>query len=330
LDLRGVLTMSKRKRFDVALGVVFVAAALSLHVALNTAEATDNWFNAGIANFSDVAAQTAPTSGIKLTSTQRAGWSSPTSIGSGELNIPLQSSINIKRLDGWFGEQGQAAIGSAGGLQFGTATGTLTARNLTTTNLCTTLRRTGYVSASSSGAATGQRTNLSTGTFLRGSATGEGGFFCVGKFMVSDATIVTTGRTFMGLQSSGAAPTDQDPAAETNVFGVGNGSGDTNLKMYMSGAAAQTPVNLGASFPVNGTTNTDCYELDLYAPPNASYIGWQVTDMATGAGSSGTQSTSANLVSSGTLLYPTFWRSNSTTAAAVGIDLISFVCETDY
>ena len=219
---------------------------------------------------------------------------------------------------------------ATGGLQAASATGTLTARTLATTNLCTTLRRTGYVSAATSGAATGQGPNLSTGTFLRGSGTGEGGFFCVGKFMVSDAVIVTTGRTFMGLQSSGAAPTDQDPAAETNVFGVGNGSGDTNLKMYMSGAAAQTPVNLGASFPVNGTTNTDCYELDLYAPPDASYIGWQVTDMATGAGSSGTQSTSANLVGSGTLLYPTFWRSNSTTAAAVGIDLISFVCETDY
>ena len=310
-----------------------IAAILALQViqiGTRDAGATDNWFNAGVANFSDVAAQTAPTSGIKFTSTQRAGWSSPTSIGSGELNIPLQSNINVKRLDGWYGEQGQTTIGSIGGLQAASATGTLTARTLATTNLCTTLRRTGYVSAATSGAATGQRTNLSTGTFLRGSATGEGGFFCVGKFMVSDATIVTTGRTFVGLQSSGAAPTDQDPAAETNVFGVGNGSGDTNLEMYMSGAAAQTPVNLGASFPVNGTTNTDCYELDLYAPPDASYIGWQVTDMATGAGSSGTQSTSANLVGSGTLLYPTFWRSNSTTAAAVGIDLISFVCETDY
>jgi hypothetical protein len=330
LDLRGVLTMSKRKRFDVALGVVFVAAALSLHVALNTAEATDNWFNAGIANFSDNAAPTAPTAGIKLASVQRAGWSSPTATGSGEIGIPLQENINIKRLDGWFGEQGQAVVGTVGGLQATGVVGTLTLRTLATTNLCTTLRRTGFVSAATAASATGLRTNLSTGTWLRGSASGEGGFFCVGKFMVSDATIVTTGRTFLGLQSSGSAPTDQDPAAETNVFGVGNGSGDTNLKMYMSGAAAQTPVNLGASFPVNGTTNTDCYELDLYAPPDASYIGWQVTDMATGAGSNGTQSTSANLVGSGTLLYPTFWRSNSTTAAAVGIDLISFVCETDY
>ena len=320
----------QKHRLGVAFGVVCLAAALSLHVAVNTAEATDNWFNAGIANFSDTSAPAAPTGGIKFASVQRAGWSSPTSVGSGEISIPLQSNINIKRLDGWFGEQGLATVGSIGGLQLGVATGTLTARTLATTNLCTTLHRTGYVSSASAASATGQRTNLSTGTWLRGSATGEGGFFCVAKFMVSDATIVTTGRTFVGLQSSGSAPTDQDPAAETNVFGVGNGSGDTNLKMYMSGSVAQTPVNLGTSFPVNGTTNTDCFELDLYAPPDASYIGWQVTDMATGAGSNGTQSTTANLIANSTLLYPTFWRSNSTTAAAVGIDLISFTCETDY
>jgi hypothetical protein len=322
--------MENKTRLHLAIGMVFIAAVLSLHVAMNTAEATDNWFNAGIANFADNAAPSTPTSGIKFTSVQRAGWSSPTSVGSGELSIPLQSSINVKRLDGWLGEQGLAAIGSVGGLQATGTVGTLTVRTLTTTNLCTTLRRTGFVSAATAGSVTGLRTNLSTGTWLRGSATGEGGFFCVGKFMVSDATIVTTGRTFLGLQSSGSAPTDQDPAAETNVFAIGNGSGDTNLKMYMSGSVAQPAVSLGASFPVNGTTNTDCFELDLYAPPDASYIGWQVTDMATGAGSSGTQSTSANLVGSGTLLYPTFWRSNSTTAAAVGIDLISFVCETDY
>jgi hypothetical protein len=101
--------------------------------------------------------------------------------------------------------------------------------------------------------------------------------------------------------------------------------------MYMSGAVAQTATSLGTSFPVNGTSNTDCYEVMIYAPPNASFIAWEVKDMSSGADTGvNVQSTTANLPSSTTFLQPTFWRSNSTTAAAVELDLIGMWIETDY
>lgn len=277
----------------------------------------------------------APGTGLSVSSTLFGGRPMLTTINSlgGEAQM-LQSSIGIKSIMTWIPTGDSTAPFTALGLLIGTATpsaGALTARPSTTTNLCTMTRRLGYVSAATAGSVTGQRTNLpaSNGPIWRGNASGQGGFFVVMRFMISDAVIVSTGRTFVGIQNSGAAPTDQDPAAETNVFAVGNGSADTTLHMYMSGAAAQTATDLGANFPAN-TTNTDCYDLYLYAPPNGSSISWQVVRLNTGDTASGTQSTAANLPTNTTQLQPQFWRSNSTTAAAVGIDVMVVHLETDH
>jgi hypothetical protein len=101
------------------------------------------------------------------------------------------------------------------------------------------------------------------------------------------------------------------------------------MHLYMSGSVAQAPVSLGASFPSN-TTNTDIYQLVLYAAPNDSQISWAVTDLTSGAGSNGVQSTAANLFSNTTFVTVQAWRSNGAIASAVGIDVFGLYKETDY
>ncbi len=213
-----------------------------------------------------------------------------------------------------------------------TATGTATARGaLASTSLYTSIPRVGYVSASSAGSVGGARYNILT--LWRGNAAGLGGFHAVFRFAVSDAVIVTTGRLFVGLENNLSAPTDIEPSTMTNVFGVCAGSADTQLHMCESGAVAQSEIaiNGGSGFPVNGVTNSDVYELILNAAPNDSKISWRIRDLTTGVDSGDqVQSTAANLFGNGLFMTMQYWRSNSTTAAAVGIDNIGYYAETDY
>jgi hypothetical protein len=118
----------------------------------------------------------------------------------------------------------------------------------------------------------------------------------------------------------------------TNVIGVGHGASDTNFKLYYGGSTAQTPIDLGANFPCT-TTNTDAYELALFAPPSSNNtVHYEVTRLNTGHTASGTLTGTAGVVlpSSSTLLtYLQAWRTNNATAAAVGLDIMSDYIETD-
>lgn len=205
--------------------------------------------------------------------------------------------------------------------------GTATARVPSTTNLFTSSRRIGYVS----GAIAGNTTNLRfINPYLwRGNAAGLGGFHAVFRWGWSDAVLVATGRGFAGLWSGTAgAPTDVDPDTLTNIIGVGNNSGDTNLQLYAAGAVAQARVDLGVNFPAQ-TVSTDWYELHLYSPPNGSTVGYKLIRLNTGHTAVGTISVVANLPSNTTLLGPIVHRSNGGTAAAVGVDIGGYYSETD-
>lgn len=211
-----------------------------------------------------------------------------------------------------------------------TATGTPTARNPASTSFATSLKRIGYVSTAVIDSLAGVR-YASAGFAWRGNAAGLGGFFAVFRFLVSDAVIVSVGRTFVGLESSVAAPSDVEPSTLTNVFGVCAGSADTQLKMCMSGGSAQAPVTIngGSGFPINTTTNTDVYELVISAKPDDTSVSWAVTDLTTGIGSSGTQSGSASLFSSTTFMTYQYWRSNSGSSSAVGLDVVDYYEQQD-
>lgn len=202
--------------------------------------------------------------------------------------------------------------------------GTQTARNVASSSFATSLKRVGLVSGASSGSVSGVRNG--NAQFWRGNTAGAGGFHVVSRFLVSDAGLVSTGRLFVGMQASTSSPTDVDPSTIANTVGIGCDANDTVLQLYASGSAAQARTSLGASFPLS---TSDVYELALYCPPNGSNITYQVTRLNTGDVTAGTISAAANLPSSTTLLCQQMWRSNGSTAAAVGLDLISMYIETD-
>src|SRR6185369_4081029 len=122
-------------------------------------------------------------------------------------------------------------------------------------------------------------------------------------------------------------PTNVDPTTNTTPGKVGMAinanTGNWNFVNNITGTAP-TVNALGASFPVN---TTDLYELVLYCSQNGSSIGWRVTDLSTGAQTSG--SASANIPASTTFLAPLTWITNNATAAAAIMDWGGWYMESD-
>jgi hypothetical protein len=129
-----------------------------------------------------------------------------------------------------------------------------------------------------------------------------------------------------------AAPTNVQPSTLTNCIGVGQGASDTNLFIYYGGSAAQTPIDLTSTFPT-GTSNTDLYELTLFAPPTSNNtVYYQVRRLNTGDVATGTLTGTAGTVLplNTTVIGYRAWRTNNATATAVNLAIVGVYCETDF
>jgi hypothetical protein len=177
----------------------------------------------------------------------------------------------------------------------------------------------------------GWRINLNNWSLGIGGSIPSGGFYAVFRFGVSDAT--TNGRIFVGMSSATGAPTSVEPSTLTNVMGVGCGTANTNLYFYYGGSAAQTPINLGASFP-SQTANTDLYELILHAGTDTwTEVDYKVTRLNTGevaAGSVTAATAGTQLPANTTFLSPRMWRATAGTSGTPQIDISNFYIESDY
>lgn len=98
-----------------------------------------------------------------------------------------------------------------------------------------------------------------------GTGSNSRGFLACFRFGVS--TAVTGHRFFVGLSNATAAPTNVAPQSVTNQIGFAAISGSNNLQVVFGGTTAQTPVDLGANFPVN-TSGVDWYEGWLFSDAN--------------------------------------------------------------
>jgi hypothetical protein len=160
----------------------------------------------------------------------------------------------------------------------------------------------------------------------RGNAAGLGGFFLVHRFALT--TLQTGMRVFAGLQDTAANPTNVDPTTNTTPGKIGlaiNAStGNWNLVHNVTGTAP-TVIALGANFPVN---NTDLLELVLFAKPQATEIGYRVTNWSTNQQTSGTLTT--NIPAATTFMAPSVWITNNAQSAQAELDFISTYVETDY
>lgn len=137
------------------------------------------------------------------------------------------------------------------------------------------------------------------------------------------------------MSSSVTAPTNVSPTTLTNAIGIGAAENGTVWSIYYGGSAAQTPISLGANFPVN---TTDLIELTLWSPPNQNgVVFYDVTRFITNnpftfnaSGVLGPGTAGTTLPANTTLLAHRAWRNNNTAAAAVAIDIASVYIETDW
>jgi hypothetical protein len=281
-------------------------------------------------DFTETTDPSAPTGAVTMYAKSVGGRLMPKWIGPAGIDTPIQPFIAQNHVGVWRPQGNSTTVPAVFGYGALTAVGTATARNVATTNLFTRMRRIGYVSVATAGGLASLRQAVAQITVGDGT---NGGFHKVTRFGISDAAAVTGARMFVGISSSVSAPTNVEPSTLTNCCGVGHGAADTNLKIFYGGSSAQTPIDLGANFPVtHGSANA--YELILFSPPNENgVIKYKVTRLNTGDVAEGTISGSGGVVLPATttlLSYMWAYRTNNATALAVGLDLMSDYIETDY
>ena len=255
----------------------------------------------------------------------------PAALGPSGLSAIMQPAMFRQNVALWKPPGNSTTVPGVFGFNAPTAGGTATARNVATTNALTRARRLAYVSAATAGSYGGHY--ATSAQYTVGDGTGLGGFLYSCRFGASDAVFNNQARTFVGLSSSVAAPTNVDPIALANCIGIGNSAADSNWRICYGGNSAQTSVDLGTDFPIN---TTDLIELTLWSPSNQNgVVYYEVTRftstgqfVATGMFGPGTAG--LTLPANTTLLAHRAWRNNNTVAAAVGLDISSVYIETDW
>ena len=301
------------------------APAAGTHTTLNLTGTTNQV--SSVAVTSDPAA---PSAGNLKTfaRTIGGGYTAPAFLNATQSVAMLQPAIANKRISTFTPQTG--AIISLIGFVAGNIQGTATASTLATTSFFTRAPRVTYVSAGTAGSFSSWYQGIGTVTLGVSGTPNFGGFYYVTRFGIADTVAAT--RTFIGLSSIGTTPTNVEPSTLINSIGVGQGAANTNLFVYYGGSAAQTPIDLGANFPT-GTSNTDWYELTLFAPPSSTNtVYYQVLRLNTGNVASGTLTGTAGTVlpANTTFLGPRNWRTNNATASAVTLAFGSMYLESDY
>jgi len=207
-----------------------------------------------------------------------------------------------------------------------TVTGTVGAPSMSSTNIFTSTRRSEIAGSAATNSVAGLRETATT--FWFGNGTGKGGFTY--KFIWAPTTGLTsnsTHRAFCGMKDGTSNPTDVDPSTLTGMFGMGWDDDDTNIQfMHNDGSGTATKVDLGASFPVPTTNNTDFYKIEMYAEPNGSTLYYKVTDMNDLTTASGSVSTDLPTSFVGPRLYCSAGGTNTT----IGVAPIKLIIKTAY
>ncbi len=187
-------------------------------------------------------------------------------------------------------------------------------------------RRWQTVSAATAGAQASSR--IPQTCVYRGESDGLGGFFVVIRFAFP--SLVATQQAFAGLVSfTTAVSNTQTTSALTNCLGVGYDIGDTSFSFYNNdGSGSAVKTNLGPNFPVMSPDAV--YELSMFAAPHSTSVSYRVMriDISPDAVATGIIDT-VDLPAETQFLTYQAWINNSTTAAAVQMDLMRVYIETD-
>lgn len=255
------------------------------------------------------------------------GYAAPAFLNATNAAYPLQVALSNKRV-----AYVNPAYGFSNVDQWTVSTSVTgnSAPTIASTNMHTRAPRVGYNSTTTIGSLGYLRG--ATNFYALGSATSPayGGFYMTSRFGYNNHA--ANKRSFVGMTSSVANPTNVEPSTLTNCIGVGQGAANTNLFIYYGGSAAQTPIDLGTNFPAN-TSETDWYELALFAPPTSNNtVYYQVTRLNTGDIATGTLTGTAGTVlpANTTLLSFRHWITNNTGSTITSMAFGGWWIETDY
>jgi hypothetical protein len=317
-------TSAVQKAGSTMTGSLILNADPSAALGAATKQYVDTWLTSstGTALTLSTSTQAAPASGNGvLYANNLAGRIVPTWRGPEGSEYSFQPSLSQSRV---CLITASGAVPSSFGMVV-TTVGTLSAPSLSNANLRSSMRRLTITSAATAGAfASAYSPNYEC---WRGDAAGLGGFLFTQRFATN--TLVAGNRFFTGLSEQVVAPTNVDPVTLTSVARIGlavnTNTGNWNL-VHTQGGIGINVIPLGASFPLN---TTDVMEFTLYAKPNDTVVQYVVTNVSTGATTSGSLS-SSNIPTSTTFLAPVAWMTNNATASAVAWNLMQWYLETDY
>lgn len=208
--------------------------------------------------------------------------------------------------------------------------------NLTSTSLLSGSRRQAFLAANTSGNAAGWRASVPQ--CWRGNAAKRGGFFCVWKFGIGDATFDINSTLFVGLTDATTAPDGTfiltpDAATPTNpmrnqVGLILIGGSSTYRVIHRNGLGAPTII------PLTGFTANlvDIVEFCLYAAPNDTTIHYYLK-IYSNSGSdqeiSGNIGTNASFLPANTTLFvPHAWRGRTSGSSnPPSLHMLSFSVE---
>jgi hypothetical protein len=273
----------------------------------------------------------APADGIKLFGAAAAGRTIPAVINE-RTQIQTVASDLVKSRRAIWQVAGSATGATVIGFNNFSITGTITARNTSFATAIGKRLRAAMVSAAGAGSLSGHRHTAAYISIGDGGGTPSGGFRFQFDYMTSDALAVSGARMFCGLTTATGAPTNVDPASITNCIGIAQLASSSNLHIVYGGSAAQTPIDLGASFPAD-TLSADMYDVEFYAPPSSNNtVYYRVSKVGTSTVASGTLTGTAGaaLPSATTGLTTNNWRCNNATALAVAYDTGFVISEAFY
>lgn len=186
--------------------------------------------------------------GLKLFGRKVGGRMMPAFMGPSGLDSSIQPTFARNKM-GIFLPAGNGGADTQLGIVI-SATGTATTENVATTNLFNYMRRRSWrVTTASTTAVAGIRGGALQWT-LGGTAAALGGFHLVWRWGPATGVATATHRAFTGMRNTTATPTDVNPSAQTNLFGMGYDSADTNIQfMHNDGTGTATKIDLGAGFP---------------------------------------------------------------------------------
>ncbi len=205
------------------------------------------------------------------------------------------------------------------------ATGTVTARAIATTNLVTRTVRAAYaVSTPSANAQCGVR--VPQALFAVGT-----GFYFVFSFNVSDSQYNSGALQFYGMTATTTALSISSTVSVSsllNMIGIGNDAGDTALSIFCNATGTATKITLNATdFPCNrtaGAASTDFFSFELFNDIGSSNVLYRVTNLNTGVVATGT--ISSNLPTGTTLLAFQAIRTSGSSSNQCSFDFTKIGC----